>query len=123
MRPAIRRGYAAAALAVFALEVVIALFVRDGFVRPYLGDSLAVVLVYLALRAVTPLRVLPAALTALAIGCAVEFGQWFGILDLLGLRSSVVARTLLGTDFAVADFAAYAAGALAVLVVERLRAA
>jgi hypothetical protein len=111
----IRWGYAAAALVVFAVEVLIALFVRDSFVRPYLGDSLAVVLVYLALRA----RVVPAVLVALWVAFAVEFGQLLGVLDLLGLRSNQVARVLLGTDFAVEDFPAYSAGALAVLVGER----
>ena len=51
-----RWGYALAALVLFAVEVVIALFVRDAFVRPYLGDVLAVMLVYAVLRAVTPLE-------------------------------------------------------------------
>lgn len=117
----IRWGYAAAAVVVFAMEVVIALFVQDALVRPYVGDSLAVVLVYLALRAVTPVRVLPAVAIALGVAFAVEFGQWAGVLDMLGLGSSRVARILLGSAFAVADFLAYAAGALAVLAVERYR--
>jgi hypothetical protein len=47
--------YAITALAIFAIEVLIALFVRDAFIRPYLGDVLAVALVHTALRAVTPL--------------------------------------------------------------------
>jgi hypothetical protein len=41
-----RPSYALAALAVFAIEVIIALFVHDGLVRPFVGDSLAIVLVY-----------------------------------------------------------------------------
>ena len=44
-----------ATILVLMLEVVIALFVHDRIIRPYLGDSLAVVLVYLGGRAVTPL--------------------------------------------------------------------
>ena len=34
----IRAVYAAIALALLVVEVLIALFVNDGFVRPYLGD-------------------------------------------------------------------------------------
>lgn len=115
-----RSGYAAAALIVFLAEIGIALYVRDAFVRPYLGDTLAIVLVYLGLRAVTPMPVVPAAAIALAIAFAVEFGQWFGVLDLLGLGDNRVARIVLGTSFAPSDFIAYTAGALGVLVCERL---
>ena len=116
-----RPSYALAAFAVFAIEVGIALFVHDGLVRPFLGDSLAVVLVYLMLRAFTALRVAPAVAAALAVACAVEFGQLFGLLDLLGLRASPVARVVLGTGFDGMDFAAYAAGGLCVLAVESRR--
>jgi hypothetical protein len=117
----IRPTYALAALAVFAVEVGIALFVHDKLVRPHLGDSLAVVLVYLALRAVTPLRVGAAAIAAFAIACAIEVGQFFDLVDLLGLGACHVARVVLGTGFDPADFLAYAAGALGVLAIERAR--
>jgi uncharacterized protein DUF2809 len=120
--PEIRLGYAVAALAVLAIEVVIALFVRDAFVRPFVGDTLAVVLVCLGLRAITPLGVLPAASIALATAFAVEIGQYFALVDQLGLGDSRVARIVLGTSFAPGDFLAYSIGALAVLAFERLRA-
>jgi len=114
----VRARYALAAAALFVVEVVIALFVRDRFVRPYLGDTLAVVLVYLVLRAATPLGVYAAALAALAIGFAVEIAQWFDLIGRFGLGGSRVAQTLLGTSFAVEDLIAYSAGAGLVLAVE-----
>ena len=33
-------------LLIFCIEVLIALYVRDNFIRPYVGDMLVVVLVY-----------------------------------------------------------------------------
>ncbi|MDB5707910.1 MAG: hypothetical protein JWN66_5026 [Sphingomonas bacterium] len=117
----IRRAYALVAIAVFALEVAIALFVRDRFVRPFVGDSLAVVLVYLALRAVTPLRVKVAVALAFATAIAIEFGQYFDLLDALGLRANPVVRVVLGAGFDPMDFAAYAAGTLGVLAIEARR--
>ncbi|MCW3846698.1 DUF2809 domain-containing protein [Sphingomonas sp. LB-2] len=108
-------------MALFAVEVLIALFVRDRFVRPYLGDVLAVILVYLGLRAVLRIEVMPALVVALAIAFAVEFGQLIGILDMLGLRSNAVARIVLGSGFEVKDLLAYLAGAAIVLAAERLR--
>jgi hypothetical protein len=115
--------YFRAALAVFSAEVVIARFVHDDLVRPYLGDSLAVVLVYLALRTVAPLRLVPAVATAFAVACAIEIGQFFHLVDLLGLGTNRLARTVLGTTFGLADFAAYAGGALCVLAIEGVREA
>ena len=67
-----RSHYALAALAVFALEVVIALFVNDAFVRPFVGDALAVILVYLGLRAATPLRPRVALGAALGVALGAE---------------------------------------------------
>jgi hypothetical protein len=116
-----RLGYAAATGIVLAVEVFIALFVRDGFVRPYVGDVLAVILVYLALRTATSLRVAPAAAAALGIAFAVELGQLVNLLDMLGLRGNRVARVILGSGFDPADLLAYAAGALCAVLVERAR--
>lgn len=121
VRPAWRPGYALAAILVFLIEVAIALWVRDRFVRPYLGDVLAVILVHLALRALTTLRPVPAALTALAVGVAVEIGQAAGLLNLLGLADNQVARVVLGTSFSVNDLVCYAAGAVIALLAEQAR--
>ena len=115
----IRRSiYALAAIAVFAIEIVIALFAHDRFVRPYLGDSLAVVLVYLVLRAVTQMRMRAAIAMALAIAIPIEFGQLFGLVGALGLGASRVARIVLGGGFDPMDFLAYSAGAIGILAIE-----
>jgi len=98
--------------------VVIALYVRDRFVRPYLGDVLAVVLVYCGLRAVFPVRPLSAALLAFAIGAVIEIGQAVHVLDLLGVHNRVI-RVVLGGSFEWLDFLAYAAGATIALLVDR----
>jgi len=113
-----RTAYLVAAIAIFAIEVLIALFVRDAFIRPYVGDVLAIALVYTALRAITPLSPGPAIILTLAIALTVELGQLFGIARALGLESNPVARVVLGGSFDLADLAAYAAGALLIVAVE-----
>jgi hypothetical protein len=115
-----RPGYALAALILFAIEVLIALFVRDAFIRPYVGDVLAVILVYCALRAVTRLGVAPAIAITLAIALAIEFAQLLHLLDVLGLRSNRIAATLLGGSFDWLDLAAYAAGTLIAAAAEAI---
>ena len=117
----LRPSYALATIAVLGIEIAIARFVHDEFVRPYLGDSLAVAGVYLALRAVTPLRVVTAVAIAFGFACAIEVGQFFHLVDVLGLGANRVARIVLGTTFALTDFVAYAGGAICVLAIERAR--
>ena len=119
MRP--RWGYAAAALAVLAVEVLIALFVRDRLVRPYGGDALAVVGVYLLLRALTGWRWPVALAAALGVAVAIELGQAVGVLGLVGLADVPTARVVMGTGFDWLDFAAYGIGGVAVALVERWR--
>ena len=110
-------------MVLFAVEAWIAVFVHDRVVRPYVGNSLVVALVYCALRAAMPLRVTAAAAAAFGIACAVEIGQYFHVIDLIGLGGSAVARAFLGTFFDLHDVLAYAIGAIGVLAVERARVA
>ena len=113
-----RRFYVAATLLLFGVEVLIAMFVHDTLVRPYVGDSIVVILLYTALRAVVPLGVRTATAAAFAFACAVEIGQYVRLVDRLGLGDSALARTVLGTNFELSDFLAYAIGAAVVLAAE-----
>lgn len=100
------------------IEVGIAAFAHDRFVRPYLGDSLAVLLVYCFIRAAAGLGRFRSATVAFSIACVIEFGQRIGLLHLLGLEHWTLARIVLGTGFDWWDFIAYAMGVLIVLAGE-----
>jgi hypothetical protein len=105
--------------AVLATELFIALAVDDDFVRPYLGDTLAVVLLYVALLSVLDVRRLHAALGALAVAWLVEVGQYLHIVDRLGLTDVIVARVVLGTFGDVHDLVAYTAALPLIALAER----
>lgn len=113
-----RRRFALAALAVFALEAGIALFVDDGLVRPLVGDALAVILVYLGLRALSPLRPRVALAAALGVAVMVELAQLVRLGELLGLGGNRLARVVLGTTFDPVDLLFYAFGALCVALLD-----
>ena len=118
-----QRGvYLIAAILIFAIEVLIALFVRDDFVRPYLGDVLAIGFVYAALRALTPLSFPQALAVTLAIALVIELAQAFGLLGALGLADNELARIVLGGVFDWHDLAAYAAGGSIIAALETLTA-
>lgn len=116
-----RVHYFIAALILLVVEVMIALFVTDTFVRGYVGDVLAVMLVYAMLRVVTPLGAIAAAAISLVIALAIEIAQALNLLGALGLSDNTFARVVLGGSFDWLDIAAYMAGALIVLAVELLR--
>jgi len=105
-----RLAYLAAFCAIFAIEVCIALFVRDRFIRPYGGDALVTVLICCFLRIFLPkgIKLLP--LYVFLFALAVEVGQYFDFVTLLGLGGSRFFRILLGSTFSFADIVCYGAG-------------
>jgi len=113
-----RPFYALATALVFCVELYIGLYVHDQLIRPYIGDSLAVILVYLGLRTVTPLNIRMALLAALVIAFAIEFGQYFHLIDRLGLHHNRIARLILGTTFDVGDLGCYVVGAAVMGAIE-----
>ncbi len=114
-----RKVYLVAAIVLFGVEVLIALFVKDSFVRRYGGDVLAVALVYAALRAITSLRMTPAIAVTLAIALAIEVSRAVNLLGMLGLGGNRLARTVLGGAFDWFDLLAYTAGAIVIVLVEQ----
>lgn len=112
--------YAIAALVLFGVEVCIALFVHDNFVRPYLGDVLVVILIHCAVRVVFPAkpRLLPVYVFLFA--CAIEVTQYVHLLDLLGLAHIGWLRVVIGGTFDWGDIACYAVGCGVVAAGERI---
>lgn len=102
-----------------AVEVLIALFVHDRIVRPYIGDMLVVVVIYAFVRIwiLDSVRLLPLYVFLFATG--VEILQYFNLVELLGVADHKFLRILLGTSFDVKDILCYAAGCALVWVAER----
>ncbi len=102
----------------FIVEVLIALFVRDRFVRPYVGDVLVVMLIYCFLRSFFRIGIVPAAVLVLLFAFTVEALQYFRFIELIGWEHNRIARTVLGTHFTWNDIVAYVVGVAIVLVAE-----
>ena len=106
------RKYLWGFIIVFLIEVFIAVFVHDNFIRPFVGDVLVIVLMYLFIRIFIkkPIRLLPVYLLIFAI--AVEVGQYFNLVERLGLQNSKICRIIMGTTFDVKDIVCYIIGAV-----------
>lgn len=117
----LKTNYLIAALVIFISEIVIALYVHDDFVRPWVGDVLVVVLLYCFVRGVARLNVTSAAWLVLMFSWLVEALQYLRIVTILGLESNAVARTIIGTTFSWSDIVAYTLGVVLVVGVEIVR--
>ncbi len=106
-----RLWYLCGTAVLFITEVLLALYVQDRLVRPYLGDVLVVVLLYCIVRTALPsgIRLLPLYLFLLA--AVVEIGQYLDILSLIGVGANSPLRIVFGTSFSWADMLCYAVGA------------
>lgn len=114
-----KRWYYVAATAVLLIvEVIIALFVTDNFIRPYGGDILVTALLCCLVRAVYPKRIPLLPLWVLLFAVAVETAQYFDIVTVLGLDDIAFFRVLIGTSFAFLDIVCYAVGCLLFWLIE-----
>ena len=117
----LRMGYGLAALLLFVIEVLIALFVRDRFIRPYGGDILVTLLICCVIRVILPRNYrLPIGGGVLAFAILVEVGQYFGLVYLLGLGHIGFFRILIGTGFSWWDMVCYGAGCVLFVAVDAL---
>lgn len=103
---------------IFFIEVLIALFVNDNFVRPYLGDVLVVILIYCFIKSFLKLPVMPVAVFVLIFSFIVEFLQFLNIIEKLHLEKSKIARTIIGTSFSWIDLLTYIIGISIVIFFE-----
>lgn len=110
--------WAAVFLGLLGVEVCIALFVHDSFVRPYIGDVLAVVTVYCGARTVFPQRFRWLSVAVLVLAVCVELVQLTDFSSLFGDGSFMA--VLLGSTFDPHDLLCYAIGGIVCVICDIL---
>ena len=112
-----RLGYLVAFFLVPLLEIFIGVFIRDNFIRPYVGDMLVTVLLCCLCRVIFP-RFSPA-LSVFLFSAVVEGIQWFGLTEKLRLQGTVMG-IIIGSTFDWKDILCYALGCIVFAITERL---
>lgn len=112
------KNYLLFSAGIFATEILIAIFVKDAFIRPYFGDFLAAILVYTFLKSFGSIGILKAAIISLLFSYVIELMQFVDFLHLTGLQDYKIIRIVLGSSFSWADLLAYTLGIMAVLFFE-----
>lgn len=99
-------------LVCFIALVIIALFVRDSFIRPTFGDVLVVVWLYYSLASLFSMPVNWLVSLVVLIAFAVELGQLLQVAVWFGIEPSSPLAVILGATFDWKDLLAYCIGGL-----------
>ena len=106
-------------LAIFVIEVLIALFVDDKIIRPYIGDVLVVIMIYYFIKSFVETKAIYLAIGVLLFAYCIEIGQYFNLVEVLGIQSNRLMRIVVGSSFSWIDMLAYTIGAAICYLVDR----
>ncbi|GHA46859.1 hypothetical protein GCM10007103_29900 [Salinimicrobium marinum] len=116
-----KKNYFFVTVLLLLIEVFIAMFVRDRFIRPYAGDFLVVILLYSFLKSFLKISVLNAAFSVLLFACLVEVLQILNLADLPWFENRKLVLVVLGSHFEWLDMLAYSLGIIVILGIEKFR--
>jgi len=103
-------------VAIFIVEVLIAKYLHDPYIRPFGGDVLVVVLIYAFLRVFLKTNNKKLALGVLIFSFLIECLQGLHYVNWFGLQDNKFWSIVLGTYFTVYDLLAYFVGYLICLL-------
>lgn len=115
-----RIKYLLAFIIFFITEVLIAVYVHDDFIRPYVGDILVVVLLYCFVKIFVPYKVKLMTLYIFIFSAFVEILQYFKLVEMLGLQDNRFARIVIGSVFDWKDILCYGVGCILLYGYEKL---
>jgi len=110
--------YFAGFILLLLIEICIALYVHDRFIRPYVGDILVVPLLYCFVKSFLSFSPFQATVAVLLFAYFIETVQYFQGVQRLGLTHIPLARIIIGNSFSWLDMLAYTFGAALILLVE-----
>lgn len=102
-----------------AMEIYIAIFIKGGFIRHYIGDVLATAMLYAFGRAIFRVAPINLAICVFVISLFIEAAQYLKILEILGVKSSTL-RIIFGGTFDLTDIICYLAGCILAYLFENL---
>ena len=105
-------------LVLFLIEVCIAIFVNDSFIRPFIGDILVVILIYCFFKVFFNIHSSIIAVSVLTFSCIIEILQYFNFVKILGLQNNQILAVSLGSTFDWKDIIAYVIGFIIILWLE-----
>ncbi|MGU9938582.1 DUF2809 domain-containing protein [Empedobacter brevis] len=103
----------------FLIEVIIALFINDKIIRPFVGDILVVVFMYYFIKAFINTKTINIAIFTLIFSFIIEILQYFKFVEIIGLGHNKAARIIIGTSFSWIDLLCYFIGFILLFFIDK----
>ena len=107
------------AIIIFLIEVIIALYIKDKIIRPFVGDILVVLFIYYFIKAFINTKTINIAIFTLFFSFVVEILQYFNFVEMIGLGHNKAARIIIGTSFSWIDLLCYFIGFVLLFFIDK----
>ena len=114
----LNKTYLALTLLFLTIEILIAVYLKTGFIRHTFGDYLCVILLYCFFKSFIIGNHFNIALSVLLIAFVIEFLQLTNYLALFNLEDNYTVKLILGSTFEFLDLVAYTLGITTVVLFE-----
>ena len=104
---------------ILIIECLIAIFLKQGFIRENIGDILVVPCIYTMLRIIFPQKIKYLALYILIFAILVEILQLLNITTVLSNNNKILSIALGGT-FDLKDIICYILGVISIVVISKV---
>ncbi len=110
--------YFAITIVLLTIEVLIAVYLKTGFIRHTFGDFLCVILLYSFFKSFIVGHHFKIAISVLMIAFTIEFLQHTNYLETFNLQDNYLVKVILGSTFHITDLVAYTVGIITVIIFE-----
>lgn len=107
-------------LILLLIEIGIAVFVYDNFIRPFIGDMLVVLLMFYFIKSFYQKNVYRVILWVVLFAYGVELLQFFQIIDMLGIENRVL-QIAIGSVFDWLDILSYSVWGIILFIITKLQ--
>ena len=108
-------------ISIFIIEVFIAIYIKNNFIRPYFGDYLVIFLVYYFLLSFINADKNKIALGVLVFAFTVEIIQYFQVLLYFNLEKKRILRIVAGNTFSLEDLIIYTLAFFTIIIFNKYR--
>ncbi|MFV0541650.1 MAG: DUF2809 domain-containing protein [Aestuariibaculum sp.] len=117
MKIQFNKTYFITGIVLLLTEVLIAVYIKSGFIRHTFGDFLVVILMFAFIRSFFYIDTKKIVFAILIFSYIIEFLQLTPFLKRLHLENSRTANLILGNTFSISDLIAYTLGAASILTI------
>lgn len=102
------------------IEILIAIFIHDNLIRPYIGDILVIITIYFFIKIFYTKKINVMPIYVFLFATFIEILQYINIVSLLSLQNNKVLSTIIGSTFDVKDIICYGIGTIILFGIDKI---